>query len=89
MERNLPEEKEIGVLYHGTTPESASKILEGGLKSMNCRKVHLSTTKNIARKVGKRRTSNPIILVIDARKARKEGIEQNGSISQSKFLQDS
>jgi putative RNA 2'-phosphotransferase len=71
---DLPEDKSVEVLYHGTTAESASKILERGLRSMKRRWVHLSTTRETAREVGKRRTQNPVILVIDAEKARRTGI---------------
>ncbi len=71
---DLPEDRDVNVLYHGTTPEAASKILERGLRSMKRRWVHLSTTEEIAKAVGKRRTSHPVILVIEAKKARKEGL---------------
>ncbi len=37
--------------------------------------VHLSTSIEIAREVGKRRAKEPVILRIDAEKARKEGIK--------------
>jgi len=74
VEIELPEDESVEVLYHGTTAESASKILEKGLRSMRRRWVHLSTTKEIAKEVGGRRTRNPVILVIDAEKARRDGI---------------
>ena len=74
VEIHLPEDESVKVLYHGTTAESASEILEKGLRSMRRRWVHLSTTRDIAREVGKRRTRNPVILVIDAEKARRDGI---------------
>ena len=73
VEIDLPEDESVRVLYHGTTSESASKILENGLRSMKRRWVHLSTTSEIAREVGSRRTANPVILVIDAEKARRDG----------------
>jgi putative RNA 2'-phosphotransferase len=74
VEIELPEDESVEVLYHGTTAESASKILEKGLRSMRRRWVHLSTTKEIAKEVGGRRARNPVILVIDAEKARSDGI---------------
>jgi len=74
VEIELPEDESVEVLYHGTTAESACKILEKGLRSMRRRWVHLSTTKEIAKEVGGRRTPNPVILVIDADKARREGV---------------
>jgi putative RNA 2'-phosphotransferase len=74
VEIDLPKDESVRVLYHGTTSESASKILAAGLRSMKRRWVHLSTTSEIARTVGKRRTPNPVILVIDAENARRDGI---------------
>ena len=74
VEIDLPEDESVDVLYHGTTPESASKILKKDLRSMKRRWVHLSTTRKIAREVGTRRTMTPVILVIDAEKARRDGI---------------
>lgn len=70
----LSEDRSVEVLYHGTTPEAASTILEAGLRAMKRKWVHLSSTREIAREVGSRRTNNPAILVIDAEKARKSGI---------------
>jgi len=62
-------------LYHGTTPEAASRILREGLKPMGRRWVHLSSTAEVAREVGYRRTRNPVILEIDAEKARRDGFK--------------
>jgi len=61
-------------LYHGTTAEAADVILEKGLKPMKRMWVHLSPTTDIATQVGKRRTSNPVILVVNCAEARKEGL---------------
>lgn len=69
----LEEDRSVVVLYHGTTPESASKILRNGLKPMKRKWVHLSPTKKIAIKVGRRRTSKPVILEINAKEARSNG----------------
>jgi putative RNA 2'-phosphotransferase len=69
------EETFIDKLYHGTASDAAEKILKEGLKAMGRNKVHLSATVKAAIRVGKRRTKNPIILVIDASGAIKEGIK--------------
>jgi len=74
VEQELIEEKAIKVLYHGTTYDSAMKILREGLKPMRRAWVHLSPTVEVAREVGLRRTRNPTILAIDVEVARKEGI---------------
>jgi len=71
----LEEDRNVKVLYHGTTAEAASKILKEGLKPMNRKWVHLSPTIEIAKEVGQRRTEKPVILEINAQKARKEGIK--------------
>jgi len=70
----LKEDKQIVRLYHGTTPQASRQILEKGLQPMRRRWVHLSPTVEIAREVGKRRTNNPVVLVIDASEARSHGI---------------
>lgn len=69
------EDKTVKVLYHGTTPYAASKILREGLKPMKRKWVHLSPTIDVARETGMRRTSTPIILEIDADAARKDGLK--------------
>jgi putative RNA 2'-phosphotransferase len=69
------EDKTVKVLYHGTTPSAASKILMEGLKPMKRRWVHLSPTIEVAMEVGMRRTNTPIILEIDAEAARKDGLK--------------
>jgi len=61
-------------LYHGTTLLAAQKILNEGLKPKGRQYVHLSKEISMAIKVGKRRTSHPIVLIIDCEKARKLGI---------------
>lgn len=70
---SLPE-AEVSRLYHGTTPNASRRILEEGLKSRGRQKVHLSPSVKEAIQVGKRRTKNPVILEIDVKKARREGI---------------
>ena len=62
-------------LYHGTTKEVASEILQQGLKPMNRLYVHLSSNKNMAYKVGKRKSENPIILKVKTSEANIDGIK--------------
>ena len=71
----FPVDERVRFLYHGTTERSASGILKEGLKPMKRRWVHLSATPEIAWDVGKRRTPKPTILVVDAERARLEGIK--------------
>ena len=71
----LKEDRKVKTLYHGTTPQAAEKILKTGIKPMKRRWVHLSPTIEIARIIGLRRTPNPVILEIDAEKARRNGVK--------------
>jgi len=66
----LKEDREIALLFHGTTREAAKEILKKGLEPMKRQWVHLSPTEEIALDVGRRRASSPIILVVDAAQAR-------------------
>ena len=58
------------ILYHGTSPSAAKNIMSEGLRPMNRQYVHLSTDKNTALQVGKRKTISkneehqPVILAI-------------------------
>ena len=74
VKMNLEEDAQIERLYHGTTSQAAKQILGKGLQPMRRRGVHLSPTEEIAHEVGKRRTNNPVILVVDAAEARSHGI---------------
>ncbi len=74
IKQNLAEDKKVEVLYHGTTSDSARKILNEGLKPMKRTFVHLSPTMEIAREVGSRRTLEPVIFMIDAKTAISDGI---------------
>ena len=71
----LEEDTSVEWLYHGTTAEAAKEILEHGLKPMKRMWVHLSPTKDIAVQIGKRRTSIPVILVVNCTEARKADLK--------------
>ena len=62
------------VLYHGTAHKFLQTILEQGLISKNRQYVHLSQDKETAITVGNRRDTNPVVLLIDALTAWKDGI---------------
>ncbi len=61
------------ILYHGTTPEAWPTIQVQGLKSMQRQYVHLSPDIETATIVAKRRTSNPVMLQVDAKHAHFDG----------------
>lgn len=62
------------VLFHGTSPNSLPSILKKGLVPAQRKFVHLSMTVDEAKSVGKRKSQNPVILKIDARKASQRGL---------------
>ncbi len=63
------------VLYHGTSHKAIERILKEGLKPMSRQYVHLSADLETATSVGKRRDENPVILIVDTKKAREEGMK--------------
>jgi putative RNA 2'-phosphotransferase len=71
----LEQPKEVAdVLYHGTSPKSLDSILREGIKPGRRKFVHLSLTVEEAWRVGKRKALKPSILIIDSKKAKKEGL---------------
>lgn len=62
------------ILYHGTAKHLVKQILSDGLQPMARQYVHLSVDIDIANLVGRRKDSNPVLLVIQAEKASNEGI---------------
>ena len=54
------------VLYHGTAPENVASIREEGLRPMSRQQVHLSGSREEARRVGARHAGDPVVLVVDA-----------------------
>jgi putative RNA 2'-phosphotransferase len=67
-------EEVTDVLYHGTSPKSLDSILKEGIKPGRRKFVHLSLTVEEAWLVGKRKAPKPLILIIDSKKAKKEGL---------------
>ncbi len=73
VEPELPVAEDIAVLYHGTSHKAARSILEEGLQPRGRQMVHLSTTREEARRVG-RRHGPPVVLRVDVAAARRQGI---------------
>jgi putative RNA 2'-phosphotransferase len=61
-------------LFHGTAPASRLKIEREGLLPMGRQYVHLSAERGDAVAVGRRKSSEPIVLVIKAREAWNAGV---------------
>lgn len=62
-------------LYHGTTPELIEPIQAQGLLPMGRHYVHLSVDRKTAQQVGKRKSTQPIILTIRANEAYQNKIQ--------------
>jgi putative RNA 2'-phosphotransferase len=62
------------VLFHGTSLESARRIRDEGLKPKGRQYVHLSTDMITAKQVGKRKTLEPLILLVRADDAHKASV---------------
>ena len=74
VDLDLPTENIPDELYFPVTADEAAIVLEVGLKPTDRRKVHLSRTADDAKAAGTVRTPEPVILAIDARAARRDGI---------------
>jgi len=61
-------------LYHGTSPDSARKILREGLRAMRRQYVHLSPDRETAARIGRRKAPQPVILRTASRRAHEAGI---------------
>jgi len=66
---------EIDEFYYPVTEEEADIIIEGGLHPTERKKVHLSGSIEKAIEAGGVRTDDPMILRIDGKKAKKDGIK--------------
>lgn len=66
---------DIDEFYYPVTEEEADMIIEGGLHPTDRRKVHLSGSLEKALEAGKVRTEEPLILRIDGKKAKKDGVK--------------
>jgi len=66
---------DIDYFYYPVTEEEADMIIEGGLRPIDRKKVHLSGSIEKAIEAGKIRTEEPMILKIDGIKAKKDGIK--------------
>lgn len=62
------------VLFHATNPAVVSQIVHEGLRQMRRRYVHLASDQSTAIAVGKRKASEPALLIIDAAGAAAAGV---------------
>lgn len=66
---------DIDDFFYPVTEEEIDIILEGGLYPIDRKKVHLSGSIDKALEAGKVRTEEPLILKIDGKKAKKDGMK--------------
>lgn len=62
------------ILYHGTRRKAYPHILRKGLNPMGRRYVHLTTSPELAEKIGRRRDPQSVLMEIQAQRASEEGI---------------
>ncbi len=74
LDLDLPTEDIPPILYYPTTEEECNLLLEIGLRPADRQWVHVSDTLESATEAGQVRTPHPVILQVDAEKAREEGV---------------
>jgi putative RNA 2'-phosphotransferase len=62
------------ILYHGTSPDLLTIIMEQGLRPMARQNVHLSIEAATAWNVGRRKDKKPVLLRIEAERAWRDGV---------------
>ncbi|MGQ9788333.1 MAG: RNA 2'-phosphotransferase [Candidatus Hadarchaeaceae archaeon] len=68
-------EADVDVLYYAVPPDGVLQVTTEGLKPQVRKMVHLSPTVDRALEAGRIRAENPVVLVVDARRAREMGIK--------------
>ena len=71
---DLPE-AELDEFFYPVSEEEADMILEGGLQPADRKKVHLSGSIQKAKEAGKVKIEDPIILKVNGKKARDDGLK--------------
>jgi putative RNA 2'-phosphotransferase len=66
---------DIDEFFYPVTEEEADMIIEGGLHPTDRKRVHLSGSVEKALEAGRVRTEDPLILRIDGKKAKKDGLK--------------
>ncbi|MGI0133237.1 MAG: RNA 2'-phosphotransferase [Thermoplasmata archaeon] len=74
VDLDLPTDNVPDELFFPVTPDESGIVLEVGLKPSDRRRVHLSRTAADARAAGKVRTPEPVLLLVDAKTARADGL---------------
>lgn len=75
VDLDLPTDDIPEILYFPTTEEECNILLEIGLKPSDRKMVHLSGTFPSAMEAGRVRVDDPVILEVNAEKAREDGLK--------------
>ena len=77
IEKKIIKEEKIppDILYHGTSDKFINSIKSKGILSQSRQYVHLSQDIETAKAVAKRKEGNCVIIVIDSKKAWRDGIK--------------
>jgi putative RNA 2'-phosphotransferase len=76
--RRDPGEAPPALLYVAIPPKAHARVWEEGLRPPPDRELVLSTTKETAVKLGRRRAPHPILVIVQAQAAARRGIELTG-----------
>jgi putative RNA 2'-phosphotransferase len=76
--RRDPGEPPPALLYVGIPPKAHAKVWEEGLKPPPDRDLVLTTTKDRAMKLGRRRAPQPILVIVQAQAADRRGLKFTG-----------
>lgn len=74
VDLDLPTDDVPDLLFYPVTRDEAAIVMEIGLKPTDRKKVHLSRTAEDAFNAGKVRTQEPVILQVDTKRARTDGL---------------
>jgi len=75
IDLDRPMDKIPDKLYYSCSPEEEGVMLKSGIKPVGRSMIHLSDNYEKAVEIGKMHMDSPVILSIDAKKARAEGVE--------------
>jgi putative RNA 2'-phosphotransferase len=76
--RRLPGEPPPALLYAAIPPKAHARVWEEGLKTPPDRELVLAATPDLAKKLGRRQTPDPVMVIVQAQAATRRGISFTG-----------
>jgi len=76
--RRLPGEPPPALLYAAIPPKAHARVWEEGLKPPPDRELVLASTPELAKKLGRRRAPDPILIIVQAQAATRRGLSFTG-----------